>query len=77
MIVKNGKLYPGISNFTTNLNIPDIPPHWTIHEKATVKYQIIVGAFICFNHLTDQAFIWDQAAIWNRRLKFLSLKNPR
>ena len=23
----------------------------------TVTYQIIAGAFICFNHLTDQAFI--------------------
>ena len=34
----------------------------------TVTYQIIAGAFICFNHLTDQAFIWDQAAIWDRRL---------
>ena len=33
-----------------------------------VKYQIIAGAFICFNHLTDEAFIWDQAAIWDRRL---------
>ena len=27
----------------------------------TVNYQSIAGAFICFNHLTDQAFIWDQA----------------
>ena len=25
-IVKNSQLYPGISDFTTNLNIPDIPP---------------------------------------------------
>ena len=24
--VKNGQLYPGISDFTTNLNIPDVPP---------------------------------------------------
>ena len=34
----------------------------------TVTYHIIAGAFICFNHLTDQVFIWDQAAIWDRRL---------
>ena len=42
-----------------------------IHKKAaaiTVKYQIVAGAIICFNHLTDQAFIWEQAAIWDRRL---------
>ena len=25
-IVKNGQVYPGISDFTTNLNIPDVPP---------------------------------------------------
>ena len=25
------------------------------------------GVFICFNHLTDQAFIWDQAAVWERK----------
>ena len=31
-------------------------------------YQIIARAFICFNHLTDQAFSWDQAAIWDKRL---------
>ena len=28
-IVKNGQLYPGISVFTTNLNIPDVPPSKT------------------------------------------------
>ena len=33
------------------------------------------GAFICFNHLTDQTFIWDQAAIWNRRLILSSQKS--
>ena len=33
-----------------------------------VKYQIIARAFSCLNHLTNQAFIWDQAAIWDRRL---------
>ena len=29
-IVKNGQLYPGISDFTTNLNIPDVPPSNTV-----------------------------------------------
>ena len=27
------------------------------------SYQIIAGAFICFSHLTDQAFIWDRRLI--------------
>ena len=39
-IVKNGQLYAGISDFTTNLNIPDVhlqtQHHLAIHEKATV-----------------------------------------
>ena len=26
----------------------------------------MAGVFICFSHLTDQAFIWDRAAIWDR-----------
>ena len=34
----------------------------------TANCQIISGPFICFNHLTDQVFIWDQMAIWDRRL---------
>ena len=38
------------------------------HYCYTVKYQIIAGVFICFNHLTNQAFFWDQAAIWDRHL---------
>ena len=32
-----------------------------IKRSQDVNYQIIARAFICFNHLTDQAFIWDQA----------------
>ena len=36
---------------------------YLIYEWNTVKYQIIAGAFICFNHLTDQAFIWDRRLI--------------
>ena len=32
-------------------------------------------AFICFNQLTDQAFFWDQAAIWDRRLIPFSQKS--
>ena len=38
-IVKNSQLYPGISDFTANINIPDVPPSNTasfgLHEKAT------------------------------------------
>ena len=37
----------------------------------TVTYQIIAGAFICFNNLTDQEFIWDQAAIWDRQYDYV------
>ena len=29
----------------------------------TVTYQIIAWGVICFNHLTDQAFIWDRCLI--------------
>ena len=43
-----------------------LSPGWESYHTAT--YQIIAMVFICFNHLTDQAFIWDQAAIWDRRL---------
>ena len=43
-----------------------LSPGWESYH--TVTYQIIAEAFICFNHLTDQTFIWDQAAIWARRL---------
>ena len=32
-----------------------------IRCSQDVNYQIIAGAFICFNHLTDQVFIWDRA----------------
>ena len=32
------------------------------HNWNTITYQMIAGALICFSHLTDQAFIWDQAA---------------
>ena len=39
-----------------------------IYQLDTINYQIIAGVFICFNYLTDQAFIWDQVAIWDRHL---------
>ena len=38
------------------------------HIEGNIINCQITGPFICFNHLTDQAFIWDQAAIWDRRL---------
>ena len=34
-----------------------LSPGQEIYHK--VNYQSIAGAFICFNHLTDQVFIWD------------------
>ena len=33
---------------------------FVIRCSQDVNDQIIAGVFICFNHLTDQAFIWDQ-----------------
>ena len=36
---------------------------YLIYEWNTIKYQIIAGAFIYLNHLTDQAFIWDKRLI--------------
>ena len=35
------------------------------HTKGNINDSL---AFICFNHLTDQAFIWDQGAVWGRHL---------
>ena len=30
--------------------------------------RVIILYHICFSHLTDQAFIWDQAAIWDIKI---------
>ena len=55
------------------------PMHVSLPSREsyhTITYQIIAGAFICFDHLTDQTFIWDQEAIWAWPLKCHKLRQP-
>ena len=55
--IKNSQLYPGISNFTTNLNIPDVSPSNTAslgHPwKSYLTPQFSIGIHTSYGQYTS------------------------
>ena len=56
-IVKNGQLYPGTSDFTTNLNIPNVPPSNTAsfdHPwKTYLNSHFSIGIYTSYGYCTS------------------------
>ena len=56
-IVKNGQLYPGILDFTTNLNIPDVPPSnpasFGHPLKSYLTSHFLIGIHFSYGHCTS------------------------
>ena len=89
-IVKNGQLYTGILDFTTNLNIPDVPPSNTAsfgHPwKSYLTSHFSIGIHVSYGHCTsthkystkvqDLPSKWSKSTSWVNVLCYIpSLEN--